>query len=65
MSMLVFKDIYNIREKIAMKCDLQKDSICQDVDILLLARKRPATIDQFLKTLKTMSMEKENLMDRY
>jgi len=45
--------------------DVNKKIVCSDTDILLLARKRPATQARYKKTLTELSMMDENLLELF
>ena len=56
---MIYRNLYNLREKIASKIDVNRQKVCTDVEILVIARekKKPDSAESFLQCLDKMSIE--------
>jgi hypothetical protein len=60
MTELVYKRIFNLREDLCYSLDCNRKIIYSDTDVLLLAKKKPATLRDFKKCLKSMAMDNDS-----
>jgi ribonuclease D len=44
MACLVYRDVYNLREELARKQDVNKNTVCSDLDLILIAKARPVSL---------------------